>query len=101
VDEAFNWLVLILSTLSGVLIGLPETMETKKIVALALIPPLLVLVVVWLFSHLTERITSPIILKTYAWFFSSFTFLVLIFAYVTSPSFVSFFGPKASFPWVI
>lgn len=104
IDEAFSRLVLILSALSGVLISLPDTMEVKKTVALGLIPPLLALVVVWLFSHLTERTPLQVILKTYAWFFSSFMFLVLIFvfAYVTSPLFVAlFFGGGALFPWVI
>jgi len=96
IDDAFNWLVLILSTISGVLTGLPETMEVKKVVALGLIPPLLVLVVVWLFSHLTERTSLQIILKSFAWFYSSFMFLafVFIFVYVTSPAFISLlFGP--------
>jgi len=102
IDEAFNWLVLILSTLSGVLTGLPETMEVKKAVALGLLPPLLVLVIVWLFSHLTERRALQIILKSYAWFYSSFMFLTLIFVfvYVTFPPFIYyFFGPRPPFLW--
>lgn len=93
VDEAFNWLVLILSTVSGVLVGLPETMEVKKAVALGLVPPLLVLVILWLFSHLTGRTSPKIILKSFAWFYASFMFLtfIFVFAYVTSPLFISFF----------
>lgn len=93
VDEAFNWLVLILSTVSGVLVGLPETMEVKKAVALGLVPPLLVLVVLWLFSHLTGRTSPKIILKSFAWFYTSFMFLtfIFVFAYVTSPLFISLF----------
>ena len=104
IDDAFNWLVLILSTISGVLTGLPETMEVKKSVAFSLIPPSLVLVVIWLFSNLTGRTSLQVILKSYAWFYSSFMFLLLmfIFAYVTSPVFVSlFFGPAPPFGWVI
>ncbi|MEM2089469.1 MAG: hypothetical protein QXF52_12540 [Thermoproteota archaeon] len=38
---------------------MPDTVEMKKAVALGLIPPLLMLVAVWLFSHRVERIRLP------------------------------------------
>jgi len=56
-----------------------------------------------LFSHLTERTSLQTILKSFAWFYSSFLFFtfIFVFVYVTSPSFVSlFFGP-APFAWVV
>lgn len=39
IDDAFDWLILVISTISGILIGLPGTTEGKKIVAGWLIPP--------------------------------------------------------------
>ena len=38
IDDAFNWLILIMSTINGLLISLPETIEAKKAVASGLIP---------------------------------------------------------------
>ncbi len=103
IDKAFDWLVMILSTLTGAIMGLPETMEAKKAVALGLVPPLLVLVVVWLFSHLTARTSLQIVLKSYAWFHSSFLFFSLIHLlfYVASPLYYYlFFHYAGSLTWV-
>lgn len=92
IDEAFNWLILFLSVVSGALIELPDTAEVKKAVAVGLLSPLLVLVMVWLFSHLTDRVEAEVILKSYAWFFSSFMFLmfITIFGYVAYPEISDF-----------
>ena len=76
----------------------------KSLVAVGLIPPVLVLIVSWIVSHLTERLTPQLLLKSFAWFFSLFLFLTFIFefTYITSPTFVGlFFGPGAPFPWGI
>lgn len=39
IDDAFDWLLLIMSTINGIMIGLPEALEAKKAVAGAVIPP--------------------------------------------------------------
>ena len=104
IDRAFDWLVMIISLLSGALMGLPETTELKKAVALGLVPLVLVLVVVWLFSHLTARTSLQVVLKSYAWFHSSFLFLSFIFLFlsVTSPSFnYLFYHYAGPLNWVV
>jgi len=103
IDKAFDWVVVILGILTGVLTNLPETMEGKKAVALAFVPSLLVLVVVWLFSHLATRTSHKTVLKTYAWFNASFLFLTYIneFFYVASPMYVYlFFRQGGPLTWV-
>jgi len=75
IDEAFNWLILILSTVNGTLISLPETIEAKKAMAGFLIPPFFVLAVVWFLSYLMLRPNLRTILKTYAWFYAFFMIL--------------------------
>jgi len=82
IDEAFNWLILIMSTINGILIGLPETIEAKKAVAGWLIPPFFMLAIVWLLSHLIKRSYLKAILKTYAWF--NALFILLLFSIVFS-----------------
>ena len=72
IDDAFDWLLLIMSTINGILIGLPETIEAKKGVAGALMPPFFVLIVVWLLGHLIKRKHLKAVLKTYAWFYAFF-----------------------------
>jgi len=103
IDKSFDWTVVILGILTGVLTNLPETLEARKAVALVLVPPLLVLVAVWLFSHLTTRTSHQIVLKTYAWFNASFLFLTYIneFFYITSPMYVYlFFRRGGPLNWV-
>jgi len=77
IDDAFDWLLLIMSTINGILIGLPETIEAKKGVAGALMPPFFVLIVVWLLGHLIKRKHLKAVLKTYAWFYAFFILLFL------------------------
>jgi len=72
IDDAFDWLILIMSTMNGILIGLPETLETKKAMAGGVILPFFVLVMVWLLSHLIKREHLRAIFKTYAWFYALF-----------------------------
>ncbi len=76
IDGAFDWLVLIISTVNGVLIGLPEGFEAKKAMAGVLLP-FFVLVMVWLLSHLVKREHLKVVLKTYAWFYA--LFMILLF----------------------
>jgi len=82
IDDAFDWLILIMSTINGIMIGLPETLEARKAVAGALIPPFFVLVVVWLLGHLLKERNSKVILKIYAWLNALFSLVMigLIFA---------------------
>jgi len=72
IDDAFDWLILIMSTMNGGLIGLPETLEAKKAMAGAVILPFFVLVMVWLLGHLIRRERLKAILKIYAWFYALF-----------------------------
>lgn len=78
IDDAFNWLVLIMSTTNGALLSLVETIEMKRTVAGGLLPPFFVLILIWFLSYLIKRAHYKAILKTYAWFYASFMFLVLI-----------------------
>lgn len=77
IDGAFDWLILIMSTINGILIGLPETSESKKAIAGALIPPFFVLVVVWLLGHLVKDRNSKVILKVYAWLNALFSLVMI------------------------
>jgi len=81
-DEAFNWLVLILTVIAGALVQIPEEPMAKTIFARSLISPLLVLVGIWLWSYLAEKEEYQVILKSYAWFYASFLFLIYLFMFV-------------------
>jgi hypothetical protein len=72
IDDSFDWLILIMSTMMGGLIGLPETLGEKKAMAGAVILPFFVLVMVWLLGHLIRREHLKTILKVYAWFYALF-----------------------------
>jgi len=72
IDDAFDWLILIVGTMNGVLIGLPEDVEAKKALTGGIILAFFVLVMVWLLSHLTKRERLKITLKMYAWFYALF-----------------------------
>ncbi len=51
IDDAFDWLIIIMSTISGILVGLRETLASKMAIAGALVPPFFALVVIWLLGH--------------------------------------------------
>jgi hypothetical protein len=70
IDDAFDWLILIMSTMNGVLISLPENLEAKKATAGGVLIPFFVLVMVWLLGHLIKREHIKVILKTFAWFYA-------------------------------
>ncbi|MGQ9691799.1 MAG: hypothetical protein ACUVQY_11220 [Thermoproteota archaeon] len=58
IDDAFDWLILIIGTMNGALIGLPEGLEAKKAMAGGVILPFLVLVIVWLLSARAKPLFS-------------------------------------------
>jgi len=90
IDEAFNWLVLILTTLSAILIEIPAASEIKQIVALEVFPPILVLVIAWLVSALTEKKELQVITKSYAWIYATLLFFSFSFVYVHATAIISF-----------
>ncbi|MGQ9596599.1 MAG: hypothetical protein ACUVQY_01470 [Thermoproteota archaeon] len=80
-DDAFDWLILVISAINGILIGLPGTFEGRRIVAGWLIPPFFVLIAVWLLSRLIKRQHIKVGLKSYAWLYAllMITFFIMIF----------------------
>ena len=85
IDEAFNWLVLILGTLAATLVGsmhlfpLPSPPLTPKIeiqFLKLLFVPLIVLVVSWLSSHLIQNKEIKIVLKSFSWLYALFLLLI-------------------------
>ena len=85
IDEAFNWLVLILGTLAATLIGsvhlfpLPSPPLTPKIEIQfmnLLFVPLIVLVISWLSSHLIQNKGVRIVLKSFSWIYALLLLLV-------------------------
>jgi len=79
IDEVFNWLVLILSTLAATLLEslhlypLPYTPLSPKIeiqFMKLLFVPLIVLVISWLTSHLIQNKEIKIVLKTFSWIYA-------------------------------
>lgn len=94
IDDAFNWFVLILGTLSGTLIGFPDILSTKIIFAGSLIPPMLILIFIWLWSYLAEKMEYKVILKSSAWFlaFNILFFDALAFIYIAYPQIAVYIG---------
>jgi len=85
IDEAFNWLVLILGTLAAALIEsmhlfpLPSPPLTPKIeiqFLKLLFVPLIVLVISWLSSHLIQNKEIKIVLKSFSWLYALFLLLI-------------------------
>jgi len=94
IDEAFNWLVLILSTLAGVLFQNPllftsmsytpfRVRPSEPTIALirVLVIPLIVLVSSWLGSRLIQNKGIRIFLKCFSWF-QALMFLVIEFHFL-------------------
>ncbi len=89
IDEAFNWLVLILGTLSGALIGSmhlypllspPLTPKIEIQFLKLLFVPLIVLVISWLSSHIIQNKGIRIVLKSFSWLYALLLLLIdLIF----------------------
>lgn len=79
IDEAFNWLVLILGTLAATLVGsmhlfpLPSPPLTPKIeiqFLRLLFVPFIVLIISWLSSHLIQNKEVRIVLKSFSWIYA-------------------------------
>lgn len=79
IDEAFNWLVLILGTIAAALIqsvhlfplkNPPLTPEIEIEFMRLLFVPLIVLVVSWLASHLIQNYRARAFLKPFSWIYA-------------------------------
>jgi len=85
IDEAFNWLVLILGTLAATLVDflhlfpLPSPPLTPKIeiqFLRLLFVPLIVLIISWLSSHIIQNKGVRIVLKSFSWLYALFLLLI-------------------------
>jgi hypothetical protein len=85
IDEAFNWLVLILGTLATTLIGsmhlfpltIPPLTPSIEIQFLKLLfVPMVVLVISWLSSHLVQDKRVKIVLKAFSWIYALLLLLI-------------------------
>lgn len=92
IDEAFNWLVLVLGTLAASLFGsvhlypLPFPPLTPRIeiqFMRLLFVPLVVLVITWLGSHLVQNKGIRIVLKSFSWFYALVLLLVDLLFFVS------------------
>jgi hypothetical protein len=79
IDDAFNWIILILTTMSGFLIDLPDTSEVKKIVASGFIIPLLALYAIWFMSYFIRSMDVRLALKIFGWFYATFISMLFVF----------------------
>lgn len=79
IDEAFNWLVLILGTIAAALIqsvhlyplrNPPLTPEIEMQFMRLLFVPLIVLVICWLGSHLIQSNRIRAVLKPFSWIYA-------------------------------
>ncbi len=77
IDEAFNWLVLILTMLAGSLIQYPSLYPTftnrlhpEIPVMRVFLIPLIVLIIFWLGSHLIQNRGIKVVLKCSSWLYS-------------------------------
>jgi hypothetical protein len=82
IDEAFNWLVLIIGTLTASLVQFPhlypfsQPLEHPEIPILkVLLIPLVILIFSWLSSHIIQRQEARIILKCFSW---EYALLILV-----------------------
>ena len=82
IDDAFNWIILILTTISGFLIDLPDTVEVKKLVASGFIVPLLALYAIWFMSYFIRSTNIKLALKTFGWFYATFISMLFVFFFM-------------------
>lgn len=88
-DEAFNWLVLILITISGALSQFPEIfyffpqVESPAGIAIGLVRilifPVVILVFIWLWGYLTRETEHQVALKSLSWILA---FIILLYLLV-------------------
>jgi hypothetical protein len=83
IDEAFNWLVLILTTLGGSLISYPSLYPTfanrlnpEIPVMRVILFPLIALIILWLGSHLIRNKGTKVVLKCSSWLYALSVFTV-------------------------
>lgn len=76
-DESFNWLVVLLGTISATLCQFPELLplfregiEGVTLVVRTLVFPLLVLVLLWLAGSLARETSSQVALKALSWIYA-------------------------------
>lgn len=69
-DEAFNWLIVIIGIIAGALCQFPElwpfygSLDISILLVRLLILPVIVLVGIWLWSYLAREIKHQIVLKS-------------------------------------
>lgn len=85
IDEAFNWLVLILGTLAASLVGTmhlfplqspPLTPKIEIQFMKLLFVPMIVLVISWLSSHLIQNKGVRVVLKSFSWIYALLLLLI-------------------------
>jgi len=85
IDEAFNWLMLILGTLTATLVGslhlfpLPSPPLTPKIeiqFMRLLFVPLIILIISWLSSCLIQSKEIRVVLKSFSWIYALLLLLI-------------------------
>jgi len=82
IDDAFNWIILILTTISGFLIDLPEATEVKKVVASGFIIPLLALYAIWFMGYFIRSVDAKLAVKTLGWFYATFVSMMFVFFFL-------------------
>jgi hypothetical protein len=104
-DEAFNWLVLILSTIASALSQFPDLYPFKpeKGVSLALLRlvvfPVVVLAFTWLWSQLAREGETKVVVKSLSWILASIILmadLMLLIFSAASPYYTTsggYYGP--------
>lgn len=113
-DEAFNWLILLLSTIAGALSQYPELYPSPPFIIpkaglnIALIRilifPIVILVMLWLWSLLTKRTDIQVIIKSFSWILAFMVLiedLVLLLFSSISPYLPKEGGPGALLPLLI
>jgi len=79
IDEAFNWLILVLTTLASTLVQFPQLypsifrpLEPEISFMKLLLTPLILLIISWLSSHIIQNKGIRIILKCFSWHYAMF-----------------------------
>jgi len=79
IDEAFNWLILVLTTLASTLVQFPQLypsifrpLEPEIPFMKLLLTPLILLIISWLSSHLIQNKRVRIVLKCFSWHYAMF-----------------------------
>jgi len=104
-DEAFNWLVLILSTIGGSLSQFPElypltSPDAKLAILRLMIFPVVILIFLWLWNLLARNVGHQIVVKSFSWIYASLILVtdlaILVFSIYPTLLKALFKGPKAA-----